>query len=128
MTRPKSRTTPAAAVEAAEDVFDTPPQQTGSAKPFDALDTLLSDCALLVGNDSGPKHLAALRGTKVVTLFTNRISFAEWGQEQTGVIITRKVPCAGCQILHDTDECAKDFVCITGIRPEEVFDTVLRLL
>ena len=29
----------AAAVEAAEDVFDTPPQQTGSAKPFDALDT-----------------------------------------------------------------------------------------
>jgi len=96
--------------------------------PFDALDTLLSDCALLVGNDSGPKHLAALRGTKVVTLFTNRISFAEWGQEQTGVIITRKVPCAGCQILHDTDECAKDFVCITGIRPEEVFDTVLRLL
>ncbi|RYN68467.1 putative glycine dehydrogenase (decarboxylating) [Alternaria tenuissima] len=29
----------AAAVEAAEDVFDTPPQQTGSANPFDALDT-----------------------------------------------------------------------------------------
>ncbi|KAI4921709.1 hypothetical protein J4E90_000135 [Alternaria incomplexa] len=29
----------AAAVEAADDVFDTPPQQTDSARPFDALDT-----------------------------------------------------------------------------------------
>jgi ADP-heptose:LPS heptosyltransferase/tetratricopeptide (TPR) repeat protein len=92
--------------------------------PFDDLDALLSFCTVMVGNDSGPKHLAALRGTQVVTLFTNRISYAEWGQEATGVIMTRKVPCAGCQIFHDADECGKDFICITGIRPDEVFDTV----
>ena len=33
---------------------------------FDALDALLSHADLFVGNDSGPKHLASLRGTPVV--------------------------------------------------------------
>jgi ADP-heptose:LPS heptosyltransferase len=96
--------------------------------PFNELDAILSFADVMVGNDSGPKHLAALRGTQVVTLFTNRISYAEWGQEQTGVIMARKVPCAGCQLLHDTDECGKAFACITGIRPDEVLDVVLGLL
>lgn len=96
--------------------------------PFDDLDALLSFCTVLVGNDSGPKHLASLRGTTVVTLFTNRISYAEWGQELGGVIMTRKVPCAGCQILHDADECGKDFACIVDIRPDEVFDVVREYL
>ena len=30
--------------------------------PFDQFDALLSFCSVFVGNDSGPKHLAALRG------------------------------------------------------------------
>ena len=95
--------------------------------PFDELDALLSFATVMIGNDSGPKHLAALRGTPVVTIFSARINWTEWGQEGSGVIISRKVPCAGCAILHEPENCGKDFACITDIRPDEVFEQVVRL-
>jgi hypothetical protein len=78
-----------------------------------------------VGNDSDPKHLAALRGAKVVSIHSARINWNEMGQEISGTIISRKVPCAGCGIDHDADECGKDFACIVKISPEEVFDSVM---
>ena len=92
--------------------------------PFEDLDLLLSSAAVFVGNDSGPKHLAALRGTPVVSIHCARISWAEWAQEQTGVVISRRVPCAGCAIFHDHEECGKDFACVTDIQIPEVFAAV----
>lgn len=91
---------------------------------FDDFDTFVSFATVVVGNDSGPKHLAALRGTSVVTLHTARINWIEWGQEEVGTIISRRVPCAGCAIFHDAEECGKDFSCIRDIRPQEAFDAV----
>ena len=96
--------------------------------PFDDFDALLSFCAVFVGNDSGPKHLASLRGVQVVSIHSARINWNEWGQEMTGVIVSRKLPCAGCALFHDTDECGKDFACINHIRVEEVFGAVATLL
>jgi ADP-heptose:LPS heptosyltransferase len=93
--------------------------------PFDDLDLLLSYAAAVVGNDSGPKHLASLRGTEVVSLHCARNNWNEWGQENTGVVISRRLPCAGCQIQDYPDECGRDFVCMTAIRPEEVATAVL---
>ena len=93
---------------------------------FDDFDTLLSFCSVYVGNDSGPKHLAALRGVPVVSIHSARTGWREWGQEQTGVIVSRKVPCAGCSIYHDVDECGKDFVCMTAIGLDEVYAVVRR--
>ena len=95
--------------------------------PFDDLDALLSFATVMVGNDSGPKHLAALRGTPVVTIFSARINWTEWGQEGSGVVISRKVPCAGCAILHEPENCGRGFACITDIKPQEVFEQVIRL-
>lgn len=110
------------------DVLDSPRVTLIDRRlPFDQLDTLLSFATVMVGNDSGPKHLAALRGTPVVTIFSARINWTEWGQEGSGVIISRKVPCAGCAILHEPENCGRDFACIRDIRPEEVFDQVVRL-
>ena len=96
--------------------------------PFDDFDALLSFCAVFVGNDSGPKHLAALRGSSVVSIHSSRINWNEWGQELTGSIVSRKVPCAGCAIFHDEDECGKGFACITRITAEEVFAAVAQWL
>lgn len=97
---------------------------------FDVLDALVSHAALFIGDDSGVKHLAALRGTKVIGIQNARNNWAEWGHENEGYIMTRRVPCAGCQIQHypESLDCGRDFVCITGIRPEEVRDIALRLL
>ena len=95
------------------------------ALPFDDLDLLLSYCSAFVGNDSGPKHLAALRGAQVVSLHCARNNWREWGQDNMGVIISRRLPCAGCQIRDYPDECGKDYVCMSAITPEEVARAVL---
>ena len=96
--------------------------------PFAQFDALLSHCAVFVGNDSGPKHLAALRGAPVVSLHMARLNWSEWGQEMTGCIISRRVPCAGCAIGLDGEDCGKDFACLRRITPEEVFGAVEALL
>jgi ADP-heptose:LPS heptosyltransferase len=96
--------------------------------PFETFDALLSFCNVFVGNDSGPKHLAALRGAKVVSLHMARLNWNEWGQEGDGVVISRRVPCAGCGIHDAPEECGKDFACLTRIRVDEVAAAVIDLL
>jgi ADP-heptose:LPS heptosyltransferase len=96
--------------------------------PFDDFDALLSFCAVFVGNDSGPSHLASLRGAGVVNLFLARHNWNEWGHENRGYIISRKVPCAGCGVYFDPEECGKGFACIVNISPKEVFASVMTLL
>jgi ADP-heptose:LPS heptosyltransferase len=96
--------------------------------PFDDFDGLLSYCTVFVGNDSGPGHLASLRGANVVNVFLARHNWSEWGHENRGYIISRRVPCAGCNIELDPEECGKGFACITNITPEEVFQTVMKFV
>lgn len=96
--------------------------------PFDMFDALLSFCSVFVGNDSGPKHLAALRGSKVVSIHSSRINWNEWGQEIGGVILSRKVPCAGCSLHNDPEECGKDVACVRLITVDEVLREVRALL
>jgi ADP-heptose:LPS heptosyltransferase len=52
---------------------------------FDDFDALLSFCSVFVGNDSGPSHLASLRGAPVVNLFMARHAWNEWGQRKSRV-------------------------------------------
>jgi ADP-heptose:LPS heptosyltransferase len=96
--------------------------------PFDDFDAFLSFCSVFVGNDSGPGHLASLRGANVVTLFLARQNWNEWGHENRGYIISRRVPCAGCNIFYDPEECGKGFACIVNVSPEEVFRTVMEFV
>ncbi|MGF7150924.1 ADP-heptose:LPS heptosyltransferase [Sphingomonas zeicaulis] len=91
---------------------------------FDEFDAMLSFAQGFVGNDSGPKHLAALRGTHAVSLHMARLNWNEWGQENAGSIISRRIPCAGCAITR-AEECAKDFACLRHIKPEEVFAALM---
>jgi len=97
---------------------------------FDELDALLSYCSLFIGDDSGVKHLAGMRGAKVIGIQSSRNNWSEWGQDMGGYIATRKLPCAGCLIQNypESDECGRDFVCITAIRPEEILSAALKLL
>jgi ADP-heptose:LPS heptosyltransferase len=96
--------------------------------PFDQFDALISHASLFVGNDSGPKHLAALRGVRAISLHMARLNWNEWGQEISGSIISRRVPCAGCAISLQPEDCGKDFACLRDIRPEEVMSAAFDLL
>ena len=95
---------------------------------FDQFDALLSFCAGFVGNDSGPKHLASLRGANVVAIHVARNNWNEWGHENKGFIVSRRVPCAGCSLHHDPEECGKDFACIANIGTEEVYGALMRAM
>lgn len=96
--------------------------------PFDHFDAFVSYCSVFVGNDSGPKHFAALRGSQVVSIHSARTDWNEWGQEIGGVILSRKVPCAGCGLHYEPAECAKDVACIKYIRVDEVLREVKNCL
>lgn len=90
----------------------------------DRFDALIANAAVMVGNDSGPKHLAAVRGVETVSVHVNRLNWNEWGQDSRGVIISKKVPCSGCG-LNDVAMCAKDVLCLTSISVDDVFDAVI---
>jgi ADP-heptose:LPS heptosyltransferase len=86
---------------------------------FEDFDILLSNASLFIGNDSGPKHLAAMRSVPVVSTHSPRTNWSEWGQIDSGYIISKRVPCAGCAIISEA-ECGRDLQCIKDIRLEEV--------
>lgn len=92
---------------------------------FDVFDALLSFAELFIGNDSGPKHLAALRGAPVISIHMARLNWNEWGQTGIGAIISRRVPCAGCGIGTNAEECGQDYACIRQILPTEVLNAAL---
>ena len=96
---------------------------------FADFDVLLGHAAVFVGNDSGPKHLAAFRGTPVVSVHSARVDWREWGQTQTGAIVSRRLPCASCSLHADQEnECGRDYACITDISVDEVYAAVSSLL
>lgn len=86
---------------------------------YENFDALISYCQIFVGNDTGPKHLAALRGVPVISLHSARTNWSEWGQIDSGKIISRRVPCSGCAITEYKD-CGRDLVCIRDIKVSEV--------
>ncbi|WP_084296412.1 glycosyltransferase family 9 protein [Komagataeibacter kakiaceti] len=66
--------------------------------PFDHFDAFLSFSTVFVGNDSGPKHLASLRGTEVVSLHSSVLDGKNGGRSveelpSAAVFRARAVPC-----------------------------------
>ena len=91
--------------------------------PFDDFDAIIANAGLFVGNDSGPKHLAAVHGVETVSIHINRMNWREWGQDGAGLIISKRVPCAGCA-LNDEAQCGMAVACIRTITVDEVFDAI----
>lgn len=89
----------------------------------DQLAGLLARSRLMIGNDSGPKHLADVHGVDTISIHINRLNWREWGQSTQGTIISKRVPCCGCA-LNDALLCGKNVACVTSIKPDEVFNVV----
>jgi ADP-heptose:LPS heptosyltransferase len=93
----------------------------------DAFDAIVSGARLLVGNDSGPKHLAAVRGVPTISLHVDRLNWSEWGQDGPGTILSKRVPCTGCG-LNDIQLCGREAVCVRSIHIDEVMAAIRPLL
>ncbi|QHI95846.1 hypothetical protein GT348_05930 [Aristophania vespae] len=90
-------------------------------------DIVISYAALMIGNDSGPRHLAAVRGVPVISVSVPRLNWQEWGQNQGGLVISRKVPCAGCGV-NDVRHCGVGALCLKTIPVDVVFQEALKLM
>lgn len=89
------------------------------------LDTtnVLKQCGMLVTNDSGPMHLAALVGTPCIAVFSGRDFPHKWYPRGEGHIVFRKeVDCSPCFL----EECPNDHVCLTHIQVDDVWQAVMK--
>lgn len=85
-------------------------------------------CALFVGNNSGPKHLAAGLGVPTIGVHSGSVDAAEWGPlGPRAVAVRRNVECAPCH-LTEAAECPRDLACLNGLRPADVHRVCTRLL
>ena len=94
------------------------------------LPVLLKACRLFVGNDSGPKHLAASLGVPTLGIHSSNVDPGEWGPAgRHALAIRRRVTCGPCYIAIPSD-CHRGLYCLRSIRPGDVFracETLLRL-
>ena len=100
---------------------------TGMLEFADMVD-LLSRSALVVGNNSGPEHLAAGLGVPTVGIHSANVDPREWGPlGPRAVVIWRHVHCSPCQ-LSRPEECNRNLACLTGLRPADVYPVCKRFL
>jgi hypothetical protein len=55
------------------------------------------------------------------------VPWREWGQDDSGFIVTRRAPCYGCGI-EDIADCGKGLPCLVDITVDEVFGAVRRAI
>ena len=87
----------------------------------------LSASRLLLTNDTGPMHLAAAVGTRVVGVFGStspELTGPGLPGEKRHSLFTSKVGCTPCF----RRVCPIDFRCMRQIVPEKVADVIIRLL
>jgi ADP-heptose:LPS heptosyltransferase len=91
------------------------------------LPSVIAGCVLYVGNDSGPKHVAAAIGIPVIGIHSGVVDAAEWGPlGPCGVAMQRNMTCAPCY-LASAAECPRELACLRGLEVSHVYD-VARLL
>jgi ADP-heptose:LPS heptosyltransferase/GT2 family glycosyltransferase len=92
------------------------------------LPDFLATAALFVGNDSGPKHIAAGLGTPTVGVHAGTVDAREWGPSGPyAVAIRRNMICSPCY-LSDAAQCWRGLACLTELKPAAVYEICNRLL
>lgn len=90
---------------------------------------VIARCAAYVGNDSGPLHVAAAVGTRVVGLYgpTDERRTAPWGEGHT--VLTTEIPCRPCYRFGERLVCRHGSArCLEGIGVEDVMAAILAKL
>ena len=86
----------------------------------------IEGCALVVCNDTGPRHYAIAFGVPVVTLMGPTDPQVTASPYEHGVVVRQPVPCAPCYRRRCPP--ARGHACMTGITVERVLDAAQRLL
>jgi ADP-heptose:LPS heptosyltransferase len=91
---------------------------------------LLAGCALLVGNDSGPRHLAAAVGTATVAVYwcVNLVNAGPLTRARHRIGVSFQNTCPVCGREQDAGRCDHDVSFVLPVRVEEIRDHALDLL
>ena len=89
---------------------------------------VLASADLFVGNDSGPKHLAAGLGVPTVGIHSGTVDAREWGPVGANAVAIRKnMICSPCY-FSDARDCPRELACLTELRPFDVYEICRRFL
>ena len=91
---------------------------------LDQLIDELRECRLVLTNDTGTMHLAALLGVPVVAVFGSTEPRLTGPLGDGHIVLRHHVECSPCFLR----ECPIDFRCMKAVRSEEVADAVLSIL
>jgi ADP-heptose:LPS heptosyltransferase/GT2 family glycosyltransferase len=96
--------------------------------PLADLPAVLRRCALFLGNDSGPKHIAAGLGVPTVAVQAGSVDVYEWGPVgPRAVAVVREVTCAPCY-LPTPGDCRRGLACLRQLTPDAVYAACERML
>ena len=96
--------------------------------PLKDLPGVIAAADLYVGNDSGPKHIAAALGVPTVGIHSGTVDAGEWGpMGPHGVTIRREMTCSPCYLARAAD-CHRGLACLTGLRVADVWQASRRML
>jgi ADP-heptose:LPS heptosyltransferase/GT2 family glycosyltransferase len=81
------------------------------------LPRVLAACALFIGGNSGPKHIAAASGVATIGIHSGVVDPGEWGPmgERT-VALYRDMSCAPC-FLAKPEHCPRNMACVEMLDP-----------
>jgi ADP-heptose:LPS heptosyltransferase/GT2 family glycosyltransferase len=92
------------------------------------LPRVLAACALYIGNDSGPKHIAAALGVPTVGIHSGVVDAIEWGpMGRRAVALRRNMICSPCY-LAKAEDCPRGLACLRQLEPALVHQTAEMLL
>lgn len=115
----------AVAAAASVSVIDAAGQTT-----LGQLAALYGRCALVLGSDSGPLHLAVAVDAPTVHLYgpVPAAKFGPWGDPARHVVLTSPFPCVPCDRLDWPTVALPQHRCMAAIRPETVWAAAEMLL
>ncbi len=107
-----------------------PPLDATGQTDLEQLGALLQHCALALGSDSGPLHLAVAAGVPTVHLYgpVSAVKFGPWGDPSRHAVLQTTWPCAPCNRLDWPAAALPQHACMTTITPEEVVIAAARAL
>jgi ADP-heptose:LPS heptosyltransferase/GT2 family glycosyltransferase len=91
------------------------------------LPRLLASAVLFIGNDSGPKHLAAAIDLPTIGIHSGVVDPKGWGpMGERSVAVHRKMACAPCYL--NADDCPRAMACLRMLEPARVHELAEALL
>jgi ADP-heptose:LPS heptosyltransferase len=120
---------PVLALLAAGQPLPSAPLSLAGQTSLGVLAAIYRRCALVVGPDSGPLHLAVAAGAPTVHLYgpVDRRTFGPWGSPQRHAVVTSDWGCIPCNRLDWPDRALPEHGCVRDIGVEQVLAAAERL-